>query len=90
MQVNIHRLTLFSFVFLPVVFLVLNEALSLESSPVLLPFGLTKRIRHHHPYTLLLPLHPPPSREAGLQGQLFHQHSEDSPSRLPARWPTND
>jgi len=90
MQVNTHRLTQFSFVFLPVALFVLNEALPLESSPVLLPFGLTKRIRDHHPHTLLLPLHLPPSRESGLQGQLFHQHSEDSPSRLPACWLTND
>lgn len=66
MQVNIHRLTHFSFVFLPVALLVLNEALPIESSPVLLPFCLTKRIRDRHPHTLLLPLHPPPAREAGL------------------------
>ena len=89
MKANTHQLTLFSFVFLPVALLVLNEALPLKGSPVLLPFSLTKRIRDRHPHTLLLPLHPPPSRETGLQGQLFHQHSEDSPSRLPAHWPTN-
>ena len=89
MKANNHQLTLFSFVFLPVALLVLNEALPLKGSPVLLPFSLTKRIRDRHPHTLLLSLHPPPSREAGRQGQLFDRHSEESPSRLPAHWPTN-
>ena len=89
MKANTHQLTLFSFVLLPLVLLVLDEALPLEGSPVLLPFSLAKRIRDRHPHTLLLSLHPPPSREAGLQGQLFHHHSEDSPSRFPAYWPTH-
>ena len=64
----------FSLVFLPVALLVSNEAIPLEGSPVLLLVGLAKRIRDPHPHNLLLPLHPPPSREAGLQGQLFYQH----------------
>lgn len=52
--------------------LVLDEALPGEGSPVLLLVGVAKRIRDYHPHTLLLPLPPPPSREAGLQGQLFY------------------